>query len=279
VDNDIWLDEAKAIPKPPTEPACDRYENPVDEEPLDGDNCEGHRSDIADTWISAEFWYREKAIHDEAQWPIHHFNWYGNPIRERSETHTAHSLWYILSGPKTPGPRDENRFLSILNRACQMVDPVIYTGDIDVLSRAGQDLVNAVIGKVFKFYTPHGCWQDDTDDRDEEAVEDKGAMEVYRSCEWVVANGFYDHPLVPTRNEKSVTCEEDSSHSDAWAFLRKRSRPYVPSSLQLSRHPDTDICSMNPGKVRRVSGKYQWLEAANVVDCISSVKTPMLRDS
>lgn len=227
--------------------------------------------------VEWEFRHRNDIIFnncDEERDPIHHFNWRGHAVREYSGTPAAHSLLYILSRPKTPAPRDENRIQSILNRATKFVDPVIYEGDIAQLQRSGQDLVNAVTGQVYKFYSPHGCWHMDRRNREEGTIQDNGVMNIYKCPEWLVANGFYDHPLVPTRDEMCSNWQNlrDSSSpcagSCAWKVREKRSRPYIPSPLRLATAMDTDACSnMNQDKVYRVRGKYQLWEASRSTEC------------
>ncbi|KAL1987072.1 hypothetical protein VTN96DRAFT_4946 [Rasamsonia emersonii] len=227
--------------------------------------------------VEWEFCHRNDIILDdcdEEQDPIHHFNWHGHAVREYSGTPAAHSLLYILSRPKTPAPRDENRIQSILNRATKFVDPVIYEGDFAELQRSGQDLVNAVTGQVYKFYSPHGCWHNDRRDREEGTIQDNGVMNIYKCPEWLVANGFYDHPLVPTREQMHSNWENlrDSSSpcagSDCWKVREKRSRPYIRSPLRLATAVDTDDCSdMNQNKVHRMRGKYQWWEASRSIEC------------
>ncbi|KAL1967976.1 hypothetical protein VTN77DRAFT_2393 [Rasamsonia byssochlamydoides] len=233
-------------------------------------------AETAEAAVAWEFCHRNDIIFDDCdqeQRPIHHFNWYGNPVREYSRTPAAHSLLYILSRPKTPAPSDENRVQSILNRAIQFVDPVIYDGDVAKLQRSGQDLVNAVTGQVFKFYSPHGCWHNDPRDREKDTIQDNGAMDVYTCPEWVVANGFYDHPLAPTREQMYENWQNlrDSSprhaNSSAWKVREKRSRQYITSSLRLATGADTDACDdMNQGRVYRIHGKFQWWEAAMSVE-------------
>lgn len=278
VDGDIWLDEATRVSEPAKEPPyCVDEEDPVDEEESEGVNNE-HQNETIQSMIAAEFWYRSGIMHDDKTESIHHFNWYGQPVGQYSDTHPAHSLMFILSGPKRPGLCDENRVRAILNRACLMVDPVIYTGGIEVLSKTGQDLVNAVINNVYKFYTPHGWWRVDADELEEQTVEDDGMIDIYQNRDGAVANGFYDHPLVPTRSEKSPI-DEPSSLLTPWQFHEKRRRPYSPSSLHFSTYADTEVCPMKSNRVRRVRGRYQWWEEVKAVDVVSSCGSSMMSNS
>jgi hypothetical protein len=272
------LNEAGNTPEPPTEPLYTLDEkDAVQGDDLNGEEDE-HQNEILQSWIADEFCYRGRVMYDDKNESVHHFNWYGNPVGQYSDTHPAHSLMFILSGPKAPEARDENRIRSILSRACHLVDPVIYTGRLDVLGKTGQDLVNAVIGNVYKFYTPHGSWMADGEDLEQQTVEDVGTIDIYKSHEGAVANGFYDHPLVPTRFEKTLIGESPCTPTP-WEFQGERPHPYSPSSLQFSTSPETETCSMNPVRVRRVQGKYQWWEEAKAADAVSSGASSMMQDS
>ncbi|KAL1996853.1 hypothetical protein VTN49DRAFT_7718 [Thermomyces lanuginosus] len=203
--------------------------------------------------ISDEFCSRISRILDAADGSdqIHHFNWNGNAVAEPCATPPEHSMLYILSRPKVSTPRDQMRIDSIMNRASELVDPVLYAGNNESnLSRTGQDLVNHINGEVFRFYTPHGAWSADEVDS---VLTDNGSLEVYRNKFWVVANGFYRHPLVPTRDDKRdlrMDLEESLVNRNAWNFQQKHARRQYSQSA-LSR-------SVTARSVRHVQGKTQW---------------------
>lgn len=233
------------------------------------DGMEAHMPDESDdkAIVSNEFCSRISRILEEADGSdqIHHFNWNGNAVKEPCATPPEHSMLYIVSRPKVSSPRDQMRIDSVMNRASELVDPVLYAGnDEHNLARTGQDLVNHINGEVFRFYTPHGSWSEKEVDS---VLTDNGSLEVYRNKFWVVANGFYKHPSVPTRDEKRnmrMELEEGVVNTSAWNFQQKHAgRRY--SQSPLSR-------SVIARPFHHVEGQTQWWKF--VVDASTQTEEP-----
>ncbi|PGH05525.1 hypothetical protein GX51_02863 [Blastomyces parvus] len=96
---------------------------------------------------------------------IHHFNWFGGAVMERSYTPPEVSLFVIASPPK---PLHLERLLRqpvTLRQAMKFVDPILYCGCWnDLKNYSGQELFKAITGKAFRFYTSAGTWQHDIPD-------------------------------------------------------------------------------------------------------------------
>ncbi|KAJ5782880.1 hypothetical protein N7457_004654 [Penicillium paradoxum] len=135
----------------------------------------------------------------EADEGVHHFNWMGLRVYNYSATSPADSLALILATPKFPWGTASLRTQSVLSRASTYIDPVIVVlddADEDLLELRGSELVRASTGKVFKYYSPHGRWLDDSRDSSEETTTDFGNIEHYEAADLAIGNGFVQSSLI-----------------------------------------------------------------------------------
>ncbi|KAJ5952308.1 uncharacterized protein N7479_010721 [Penicillium vulpinum] len=171
---------------------------------------------------------------DEA---IHHYNWMGRRVYTRSSTSPSDSLAMILATPKNPQGSDLWRIQSVINRALPYIDPVVVflndTGD-RLLELRGSELVRASTGRVFKFYTPHGRWMEDSGDKKDETTTDFGSTQTYDATDLAVGNGFV---------ESSPICSLSQ-----WTECRDRA---FDSSEQLNRLPRKLTWKHTPSPLRQ----------------------------
>ncbi|KAI2239273.1 hypothetical protein LOZ14_002643 [Ophidiomyces ophidiicola] len=131
---------------------------------------------------------------------IHHFNWLGRPVSERSHTPPEVSLVVITSSPK-PWMHDISRAGAMMRQALTYVDPVLFKGDKSILSRfRGHALMQALRGRVCQFYTPNGTWQKDQNGHcDIEPWPDPGHPRAYLTSPWLIVTGWLGSDDTPTR--------------------------------------------------------------------------------
>lgn len=187
--------------------------------------------------VSREFAYRQVWVDTDSDGLIHHFNWMGCATYEYSATPAAISLLALLANPKIPASLcDEWRYQSIMQRAMQCVDPVLVyleTGWGDLLKR-GSDLVQWATGRVHKFYTPHGSWQNDSSDMEDGTLADNGDVDNYMGRGIAFSNGYIELCTPSSRSQWQ------KSHQQLWQYTYdKRSTPsrtgptpYKPSPLR-----------------------------------------------
>ncbi|CAG7921237.1 unnamed protein product [Penicillium olsonii] len=146
---------------------------------------------------------------------IHHFSWVGYPVSHYSATKPSESLAIILSDPKAPRGSSKYRIQAITENAFTLVDPVIlYLDGIGhrLFQLRGSQLIKASEGRVFKFYSPHGVWMDDTRETEEDTAYDPGSLAAYQDSDAVVGNGFHVasiiRPVVHWENQRLEAFEE-----------------------------------------------------------------------
>lgn len=103
------------------------------------------------------FGWRHYSVDIEPE--IHHFNWLGDPVYQRSSTAPVDSVAIILADPKFPEARDDIWVQTLLHCAYTFLDPVVVTlegAQRHLLLRRGSQLQQAAAGYTYKFYTPHG---------------------------------------------------------------------------------------------------------------------------
>ncbi|RJE18647.1 hypothetical protein PHISCL_09017 [Aspergillus sclerotialis] len=100
----------------------------------------------------------------------------GLPTYDGVEIPPAISLLYLLSDPKVRRQSDELRLQEILTRATTYIDPVLVSFDNgwDDLNTKGFELVQFATGRTSKFYTPHGAWIHDNNEKDDQTILDDG---------------------------------------------------------------------------------------------------------
>ncbi|RJE18658.1 hypothetical protein PHISCL_09008 [Aspergillus sclerotialis] len=192
----------------------------------------------AEFQVSREFVSRALMVNTAVD--IHHFNWRGSPVYEYSSTPPAISLLYLLSDPKVPKQSDELRLQAILTRATTYIDPVLVSLDNgwDDLNTKGFELVQFATGRTSKFYTPHGAWIHDNNEKDDQTILDDGDICIYISPNMAAANGFVE--LCPIRSKSQWEADRDrriayANSPDGSRFLAKmKNRVYVPSPLKYS---------------------------------------------
>lgn len=192
--------------------------------------------------ISREFNWRLYCVNQDTE--IHHLNWLGNPVYERSWTPPAVSLQYMLSDPKISKQADEWRLQSILSKATEYIDPVLVyvENGMDDLQLRGCELVRSTTGRVFKFYTPHGQWVNDSHEREEKTTIDHGDLYTYISSCLATGNGFAEICPIRCRSKWAEVRDERFEASRAFSGslyrAKMRDRVYRPSPLRHFMIPD-----------------------------------------
>lgn len=249
---------------------CQPQKSNQDEEKL----TEAESQAVLAQWetVAYEFWQRHRrTLEAEIQgWDIHHFNWMGYEVYDYNPTPAAVSLFFILSRPKLLAQRDDMRLEAILKRAAAYVDPVVYMGDKRDLQRTGQDLVNAVTGQVFKFYTRHGWWKCDRREQEEGTELDQGSMAIYTSPHWAVANGFVAYPTIPARRPTIQGRNERFPKKSYWDEDRlrrvaaKQYHALTPSPLRSSMIVDTEDSEASEHSCISPSGSSESVSSRNL---------------
>ncbi|KAL1959213.1 hypothetical protein VTO42DRAFT_2718 [Malbranchea cinnamomea] len=192
------------------------------------------------------------------QYPdIHHFNWLGDAVMERSDTAPEVSLFVILTGAK-PCLSELSREGVLLRQAMRYVDPVIYHGDWGPLEYSGASLLSAIAGKVFPFYTAVGTWQDDPySHADYERYYDPTNPSEYLTQRGIPFNGWFGSRITLTR----LQFWDHSAHLLS-VLQKKRRGPQTFQRSPLSQCTFADSGAVScwaAGKVRCVRGKAQFL--------------------
>jgi hypothetical protein len=142
--------------------------------------------------VNDVFSYRTQLVRSAPT--IHHFDWFGRPVFNRSATSPAESLAIILSKPKVPEFNKSLRISSILHRASQYVDPVVVNlagTDDNLLHLRGSELRHAATGRVHRYLSAHGWWLDDLQSHQDPDLDlDTGNVDHYVMSNIAVANGF-----------------------------------------------------------------------------------------
>ncbi|KAJ5646235.1 hypothetical protein N7490_002607 [Penicillium lividum] len=163
---------------------------------------------------------------------IHHFNWLGEGVLERSSTLPEESLAVMLSYPKVPQATDNYRVQAILRRAYTFLDPVLLSlDDVDdsILLLRGSALQHAAKDHVFKYYTAHGQWMFDDTEPIQNTTLDIGEVSTYVEPNVVIGNGFVKHDLLRSRAEfHKIRDDTIASFSPA-----RRGRHWKPSPSRL----------------------------------------------
>ncbi|KKZ62722.1 hypothetical protein EMCG_02933 [[Emmonsia] crescens] len=124
---------------------------------------------------------------------IHHFNWLGDAVMERSYTTPEVSLFVIVSPPKPFFSERLMREAVTLRQAMKFVDPILYCGGLEDLTLSGRELLKIITGQASQFYTRAGTWQDDTPDPDiGEPTVDPSNPRLYARRRWLPLNGWFD---------------------------------------------------------------------------------------
>lgn len=161
---------------------------------------------------------------------IHHFNWLGCPVMERSYTAPEHSLFVILSGPREYLAEEATVRGVVFRQAMRYVDPVLYTGDSFDLTLTGQNLIRAITGRTFQLYTEIGTWDQDEHDADcGEIFCDSFNPAIYKDPQGILINGWFNTSAAPTRYEYM---SEASRIHEQLENRRKGSQPYKISPLR-----------------------------------------------
>ena len=217
--------------------------------------------------VNAEFAHRRACLQADVDGAIHHFNWSGYPVYGYNPTPPTVSLLFLLADPKVPPPGHEWRYDSIMRRASVFVDPVIVyleNGWRDLCLR-GFDLVQRATGRVFKFYSPHGYWQDDPQDLAEYSVLDDGDLANYASNNLAAANGFIEQFSIRSRAQWQWS--RDESFYLARKELKSRRKCFWPSPSPLRQSTTPDEFD-EAGKLLRFlcPMKYTILGLTNVIE-------------
>ena len=161
---------------------------------------------------------RYHMFHDQE---IHHFNWFGQAVMNRTSTPPAVSLTVVLTPPSARISDTENlRDQIILREAMKTVDPVVYYGGLSELKDlAGEAIREAATGRVSMYYTPFGTWKDDTYSEDEDRPLTDTLDETRYLEETTVVNGWLKNEGVPIRENFWADAEVAFTSAEA---LRKK---------------------------------------------------------
>lgn len=167
---------------------------------------------------------------------IHHFNWMGLRVYTHSATSPSDSLTIIFAKPKNPQGGSMWRVHSVLNRAAQYIDPVlVFLDDTDesLFELRGSELVRASTGRVFKFYSPHGRWMEDSSDTSDETMIDFGNTRTYEATGLAVGNGFVESSAIRSLSNWTE-CRDEASHTSGGLSELPRRMTWVrnPSPLR-----------------------------------------------
>lgn len=232
--------------------------------------------------VNQEFAWRDYSTHIDPE--IHHFNWLGNPVYERSQTPPAVSLLYLLSAQKIPQPGDELKWQSILSRATTYVDPVLVylSGGWTDLQTKGEDLVRFATGRTFKFYSPHGRWTNDEGERTDTTTIDDGDVSAYTAPNLATGNGFAE--ICPIRSRMQWAAARDQGFAASRAFhtnlfrSRVRDRTYKSSPLRSSMVPgDVPSAASEKHQEERQAGQDEERELLDNVSDLPAIAPPQSR--
>ncbi|EFR00239.1 hypothetical protein MGYG_03242 [Nannizzia gypsea CBS 118893] len=170
-----------------------KFSESFQEEVVEGYNAADYECYRQDTELSGdaldEIYRRDQA--QDGHLPIHHYNFFGNAMTGRSSTPPEVSLLVLLLGPKGWSHEGCCR-ASLMYRAIKHIDPVLYTGPLEVLSYARtSDLLKGIAGYVHKFYTGHGTWvQEKGKAGQRRPILDPTNSDMYYSEPWLPFNGL-----------------------------------------------------------------------------------------
>ncbi|KAI9367873.1 hypothetical protein BJX61DRAFT_262782 [Aspergillus egyptiacus] len=202
---------------PEPETAVDNTQaNPADGEP-------------SPTYKSA-FELRNSIVKAEGGHKIHHFNWAGNPVYERSGTDPQISLWFMLTTPKLPYAGQTNQGglwkRCIIKRAMMFIDPVIVDCPQGTdIPRYPPSLTRYAKDRTFKFYSRHGWWT--ADKRERSSREDEGYDDVLLG-NTKVGRGYVprtDHfPSKLDWDEARFYAMSDAANTEGKEYIRPKKR-------------------------------------------------------
>ncbi|DAA72949.1 TPA_exp: Uncharacterized protein A8136_4874 [Trichophyton benhamiae CBS 112371] len=136
-----------------------------------------------------EIYTRDQAQDEKSA--VHHYNFFGDAMPARNSTPPEVSLFVLLKGPKC-WPHESSCVASLMHRAIKYIDPVLYTGPLEVLSYAHTpSLLKGITGHVHKFYTSHGTWVHDKAKRGKKRpILDPADSDSYYAEPWLPFNGL-----------------------------------------------------------------------------------------
>lgn len=183
---------------------------------------------------------------------IHHWNWLGNPVYERTATPPAESLAFMQAVPKAPMGRDRHRVESIMNRAMELIDPVLVKidgGNKRLLEMHGSELIRACDGRVSNLYPLHGQWMHHPDGNEHNVFPDLGGCSGFvGSPDYAVGNGIFGNRLINRDDWREWQMEIIATNKATGDLPRKLTweRP-PPSSLANFESPSEET-EIRPGK-------------------------------
>ncbi|KAJ5782874.1 hypothetical protein N7457_004648 [Penicillium paradoxum] len=151
----------------------------------------------AQQYSPVEMEYRWRDICDQTDPGIHHWNWLGNPVYERTATPPTDSLAFMQAAPKVPTGSDEMRINAIMNSAVELIDPVamqIESGEEELLEMHGSELIRVCEGRVSNLYSLNGSWI--YDDNSDDILPDLWGILALEPSDYVVGNGVVGRGLI-----------------------------------------------------------------------------------
>ncbi|KAJ5340582.1 hypothetical protein N7541_009706 [Penicillium brevicompactum] len=144
-------------------------------------------------------WHRRE-VETKVYPRIHHYSWYGRPVFHSVGTPPEESLAVIQAEPKYPTGSAQYRIKSVINRAMNLVDPVLVNIERfnpDLWAGSGSDLMEGVKGRVRKLYSPHGEWMKGGFGNDF-AIVDLAVNELWDPLKVLLGNGIHENEPIPT---------------------------------------------------------------------------------
>lgn len=229
-------DEAYPVPSPiESTQVCEEGEEMISTTDSENDDeMPGEAMDDSIILAIIDHVFSERSYRAEHDSPIHHFNWLGRPVWQRSTTVPKDSLVFIQGRPKTAWIREDYRVQPILNRAMQFVDPVVVIpndGDTSFLELKGTALARAAVGRVYKLYSPHGRWVIDDSEETEELITDHGEFAFHTLDTVAIGRGFISHGSVRTPSDwleeaaLNAEAEADRARKLYWKATPSRLEP------------------------------------------------------
>lgn len=163
------------------------------------DNKEFKRASMQED-VNKEFAFRQGWM-EVAGESVHHFNWLGSPRYRHPTTPATISLLFLVTAPKILSAGEEWRLDAIMRQATHYVDPVVVVleNGCEDFKRKGSDLVWWVTGRAYKFYSPHGNWRRDPQERDDSTELDIGGVDHYTENTLAFGNAFIRDYTVRSR--------------------------------------------------------------------------------
>ncbi|OQD84980.1 hypothetical protein PENANT_c011G02313 [Penicillium antarcticum] len=183
----------------------------------------------------AEAMFCHRAMRQQSEEYVHHYNWMCQPTETRITTTPEVLLACIKGGPIVPAGRNMIRAKSIRNRAMPFIDLVtVYLQGLDkgILTLRGPDLLQASHGHFQKLYSLHGAWTKDGELTKDQIMVDTGNNKQYLFPALVIGNGFFINSQIKSASAWSTTARVATAAARAFKIPQKLTWRPTSSRLQ-----------------------------------------------